>query len=176
MALIQLETFRDAGTVTVVIETPKGSRNKISYDEESNVFKLSKVLPEGSVFPYDFGFLPSTRGGDGDPMDVLVLLDAPVPMGCVVAARLIGVIEAKQQDTDGHKEPNHRLIAVAEHARTHEVVHELKDLRKGLIDEIEHFFVNYNEMEGRNFRPLRRSGSRRAMALARQGQARFKRG
>ena len=61
----------------VVVETPKGSRNKYAFDPRNRVFELKKVLPAGMVFPYDFGFLPSTKGGDGDPLDVLVLMDEP---------------------------------------------------------------------------------------------------
>ncbi|HTT82393.1 MAG TPA: inorganic diphosphatase, partial [Rhizomicrobium sp.] len=153
----ELETFRDEkGTVAVIVETPKGSRNKISYKE--GVFQLSGVLPEGSIFPYDFGFLPSTNGDDGDPLDVLVLLDESVPMGCMVEARLIGVIEAEQKEPGHETERNDRLIAVATHAHTHQHVHKLEDLRPGLIDEIEHFFVGYNEVKGKQFRPVGRGG------------------
>lgn len=67
----------DKHLVIVVIETPKGSRNKYAYDPKEHIFELKKVLPAGMAFPYDFGFVPSTRGGDGDPLDVLVLMDEP---------------------------------------------------------------------------------------------------
>jgi inorganic pyrophosphatase len=169
--LLRLETFRGDDAVAVVIETPKGSRNKLSYKE--GVFQLSGVLPEGSVFPYDFGFLPSTKGGDGDPLDVLVLLDESVPMGCVVEARLIGVIEAEQKEKNGEVERNDRLIAVATHAHTHKHIHKLDDLRPGLMDEIEHFFIGYNEIKGKEFRPLRRGGPDKAREVAKKGRERF---
>ena len=78
----------NTGLVNVVIDTPKGSRNKYKYDEKSGLFRLSKVLPLGAVFPYDFGFIPATRGGDGSPMDVLVLMEEPTFAGCVVPVRL----------------------------------------------------------------------------------------
>src|SRR6185437_12740388 len=68
---------RNSDGVTVIIETPKGHRNKFKYDEQQNVFKLSGVLPVGSSFPYDFGFIPSTKAPDGDPIDVLLLMDEP---------------------------------------------------------------------------------------------------
>ena len=80
--------------IEVVIETPKGSRNKFKYDPTTRRLKLSKVLPEGMVFPYDFGFVPATKGPDGDPIDVLVLLDEPTFPGCLVECRLIGILEA----------------------------------------------------------------------------------
>src|SRR5688500_10091266 len=79
---------RDEDAWNVIIETPKGSRNKYKYDEQRGLFKLRKMLPLGSIFPFDFGFLPSTRGADGDPLDVLVLMDAPTFPGCVVLVRL----------------------------------------------------------------------------------------
>src|SRR5947209_380551 len=81
----------DKQLVRVVIETPKGSRNKFAFNEEERVFELKKVLPSGMVFPYDFGFLPSTKAEDGDPLDVLVLMDEPAFPGCVLACRVIGV-------------------------------------------------------------------------------------
>jgi inorganic pyrophosphatase len=97
----------------VVVDTPKGSRNKYKLDERDGQWRLSKVLPQGMSFPYDFGFVPSTRGEDGDPVDVLILADEPSFPGCVVAARLIGVLEAEQ--TEGRKTVrNDRLVAVVE--------------------------------------------------------------
>src|SRR6478752_3252537 len=88
----------DKHTVRVVIETPKGSRNKYAFDSEDRTFSLKKVLPAGMGFPYDFGFVPSTLAEDGDPVDVLVLMDEPAFAGCVLECRLIGVIEGEQKD------------------------------------------------------------------------------
>src|SRR5205085_2446067 len=84
----------------VVIETPKGSRNKYKFSQKLGMFMLKGVLPEGMSFPYDFGFLPATLGEDGDPLDVLLLMDQPAFCGCVVPARMIGVIEAEQTERD----------------------------------------------------------------------------
>jgi inorganic pyrophosphatase len=102
-----------------VIETPKGSPNKYDYDDACAAFRLAEVMPKGSYFPYDFGFIPSTVGDDGDPLDVLVFMDDPAPVGCVLTIRLIGAIEAKQQEKGGDWERNDRLLAVATHAHTH---------------------------------------------------------
>ena len=90
-----------SGLVNVVVEAPRGSRNKYKYDERHGLFRLSKVLPLGACFPYDFGFIPSTRAEDGDPVDVLVLTEEPAFAGCVLPVRLLGVIEAEQ--TEGGK-------------------------------------------------------------------------
>src|SRR4051812_15075878 len=100
-------------TISVTIETPRGSRNKFKYEPAKKVYSLSKILPEGMVFPYDFGFVPATKGDDGDPLDVLVLTDEPLFPGCVVECRLIGVIELTQEEA-GKKERNDRLIAAAQ--------------------------------------------------------------
>ncbi len=80
----------------VVIETPKGSRNKFAFNADDHIFELKKVLPAGMAFPYDFGFVPSTEADDGDPVDVLVLMDEPAFPGCVLKCRPIGVIQGEQ--------------------------------------------------------------------------------
>jgi inorganic pyrophosphatase len=160
----------------VIIETPQGSRNKFNYDEELALFKLGGVLPAGAVFPFDFGFVPSTTGGDGDPLDVLVLMDEAAFTGCLVETRLLGVIEAEQTEEDGETTRNDRLIAIADNARNHREVHSLDQLNANLVDEIEHFFVSYNEMKGKQFRPLGRHGTQHAERLIEEGMRRFRAG
>src|SRR5688572_27457334 len=98
-SLIELATRdRETGDVAVVVETPKGSHNKYKYDPDCRAFRLGAVIAEGLAFPHDFGFIPSTLGEDGDPLDVLLFLDHGVPQGCVVTARLIGVLEVRQRE------------------------------------------------------------------------------
>jgi len=174
MNLLRLDAWdRQSGMLNVVIETSKGSRNKLKYNPEQGLLELSKVLPRGLVFPFDFGFIPSTKGDDGDPLDVLLLLDEPVPAGCKVPARLIGVLEAEQTE-DGETERNDRLIAVAEDSHEHRDLRSLKDLNERLVQEIEHFFVSYNEMAGKQFKPLARNGPSRAQKLVKQAVKRFR--
>jgi inorganic pyrophosphatase len=148
----------------VVIETPKGSPNKLAFESRYGTFVLKGVLPAGAVFPFDFGFVPSTRAEDGDPLDVLVLMDAPVFPGCIVPSRLIGVIEAEQTE-DGKTERNDRLLAVAANSATHRSIHKLSDLSQDLVAQIEHFFVSYNEAKGKRFKVRRQSGRRHALVL-----------
>ena len=100
---------KKTGAVNVVIETPRNCRNKFKFDEKLGLFRLNSVLPAGSVFPFDFGYVPGTKADDGDPVDVLLWLDEPVFTGCVVRARLIGVLEAEQ--TEGRKTRAQRSIA-----------------------------------------------------------------
>ena len=110
-----------------IIETPKGSRNKFDYDPESNLFKLGGLLPEGMMFPFDFGFIPSTLGDDGDPLDIMVLMDAPAHVGCLMEVRIIGIIEAEQTE-DGKTESNDRLLGVAVHSYNHAGLESINDV------------------------------------------------
>jgi len=156
----------ETGALNVIIETPKNCRNKYAFDEDLGVFVLKGVLAAGHVFPFDFGFIPQTLGGDGDPLDVLVLMDEPAFPGCLVPSRLIGVIEAEQTERDGKIERNDRLIAVSSRSRTHSHVKSINDLNDALVEEIEHFFISYNEVKGKEFKPLGRFGARKAKSLA----------
>lgn len=164
-----LEAFdRKTNELNVVIESPRGCRNKYTFDEKRGLFYLSGILPPGASFPFDFGFVPATLGGDGDPLDVLVLMDEPAFTGCLVPSRLIGVIEAEQTEK-GKTMRNDRLIAVAANSHTHTHIRSLNDLIKTLVEQIEHFFVSYNEAKGKKFKPLGRFGARRAMQVVKDG-------
>src|ERR1700704_4369334 len=166
----------ESGDLRIVIETPKGSRNKYKYDPECDCLELATVLPEGMIFPYDFGFIPSTIGEDGDPLDVLVLMDAPDVPGCVIRGRLIGVIKARQREQE-QKEwiRNDRLIAVACHAQTHQDEKSVKDLRPQLCEEITAFFIEYNKERNREFEQLDLGGPRKALKVVKEGALAFAR-
>lgn len=140
-------------TVDVIIDTPRGSRNKYKHDKKLGAFRLSGVLPAGHSFPYDFGSVPGTKGGDGDAVDVLVLMDEPAFVGCHVKCRLIGGIRAEQTERDGSVERNDRLLAVAVRSIEYAPVEQISDLTEELLDQIEHFFVSYNEPKGKKFTP-----------------------
>jgi len=96
LAAIANDWKRKKRECKAIIETPKGRRNKFDYDPKSRLFQLGGLLPEGLAFPFDFGFIPSTLGDDGDPLDVMVLMDEPAHVGCLLDIRIIGVIEAVQ--------------------------------------------------------------------------------
>lgn len=165
----------ESGDLNAVVETVAGSRNKFAYDAELGLFRLKGVLPAGASFPFDFGFVPSTKGDDGDPLDVLLLMDEPAFAGCLVSARLLGVITAQQRERDGTVEQNDRLIAVASDSHTHEGVRTLGDLSPNLLDEIEHFFVSYNQVRGKKFTPTGRKGPKAARTIVEEGARRFAR-
>jgi|SRR4051812_13884739 inorganic pyrophosphatase len=140
-------------TIDVIIETPKGSRNKYAFDEDSKAFKLKKTLPTGAAFPFDFGMIPGTKGEDGDPLDVLVIMDEPTYPGVIVESRIIGALKAKQTERDNKTMRNDRLIAVAVESNMYKLLKEIRDLNKHVRDEIEQFFISYNELAGKKFKP-----------------------
>ncbi len=158
------ESAEHRPSLDVVIETPKGSRNKFKFDEKSKRFRLSKVLPEGMMFPYDFGFVPGTRAEDGDPLDVLVLMDEPTFPGCFVECTLVGVIEAEQEEK-GSANRNDRLIAVANASQTYAEVRDLADLNPAIVRQIEGFFVNYQTLRNVRYTILDRKGAAAARAI-----------
>lgn len=165
----------ESGNLNAIVDTTKGHRNKFTFDADLGLFKLSGVLPAGATFPFDFGFVPSTLGGDGDPLDVLLVMDESAFVGCRVPARPIGVITARQTERDGTIEQNDRLIAVAADSKTHDDIRSLDDLNTTMLDELEHFFVSYNEVKGKRFEPTGRKGPRAATSLVRHGEAAFAR-
>lgn len=174
--MIKLDAFdKESGHLNAIIDTPKGSRNKFEYDERLGLFKLGGTLPVGSVFPFDFGYIPSTRGDDGDGLDILVLMDEPAFTGCLVPAKLIGVITAEQTE-DKKTMRNDRLIGVAADSRNHSHVRFLGDLNSNLTHEIERFFISYNETKGKQFKVLDRLGPERAKALVEAGRKKFRLG
>jgi inorganic pyrophosphatase len=124
--------------IQVVIETPKGSRNKYAFDAKQKIFELKKVLPAGMAFPYDFGFIPRTQAEDGDPTDVLVLMDEPAFPGCLLKCRLIGIIEGEQGDKK-HKERNDRVVAVEKENHSFADIRRIEDLGKTFVRELERF-------------------------------------
>ena len=154
---------RKTNELDIIIDTPKGSRNKYEFDEKRSRLKLSGMLTVGSVFPFDSGFIPDTVGGDGDPLDVLLLMDEPAFPGCLVAARLIGVVKANQTEK-GKTNRNDRLIAVATDSVAHSHVRSLNDVNKSLVDQIEHF-SSYNQIKGKKIEPLSPRGSNKSMAV-----------
>jgi inorganic pyrophosphatase len=150
---LQAHDADDKETIQVIIETPKGSRNKFAFDPHQRVFELKKVLPAGMTFPHDFGFIPSTRAEDGDPVDVLVLMDEPAYPGCLIKCRAVGVIEGEQ----GKKkqwERNDRIVATELQNHIYAHVRHVDDLGKKFVKELEDFFVNYHELSGKQYRVL----------------------
>ena len=153
----------EKNNVNVVIETPQGSHIKYKYENGS--FKLHKYMPSGTCFPYDFGFLPHTRGGEGDPLDVLVLNDFPSTVGCIIECRLIGVLIAKQKDKGNKFNSNDRFIAVPVTSHRYADVNSIQDLGDTFLKDIINFFTHYNAMQEREFKLLAVKGSDEAIKI-----------
>jgi inorganic pyrophosphatase len=168
--LSALPTRLDTGKFTcrAIIETPKGFRNKFDYDPDSGLFKLGGLLPEGMIFPFDFGFIPSTLGDDGDPLDILVLMDAPAHVGCLIDVRIIGIIKAEQTQ-NGKAESNDRLLGVAVHSYNHENLESISDVSSTLLDQLEEFFISYNKQRGKKFKVTGTGGPRKAIGFLKAG-------
>jgi inorganic pyrophosphatase len=165
---LELPTRKD-GLVVVVIETPRGSGNKLKFDEELGTYRLDRVLPAGLAFPFDFGFVPRTAAEDGDPLDAIVLVDAPTFPGCVVLARVIGIVEVEQRDGGaGPWKRNDRLIAVAGGPKGHASMHSLRDVDSFRLDSIGAFFATYHGLDGDGVRVIGRAGARAADAAIRR--------
>ncbi len=152
--------------INAIVETPKGSRNKYAYDEKTDIVKLKKALPAGMIFPFDFGFIPSTIAEDGDPMDILVLTDAPTFPGCLVEAKVLGIIKV-EQEKKGEKVRNDRVIAVQLDSRLYSSADSIDDLPDGLVKEIINFFASYNNVSEDVFNHLENGGPGIAIELIR---------
>jgi len=153
--------------INVIIETPKGNGNKYSYDAANGLYKLRKVLPEGMVFPYHFGFIPGTQGADGDPLDVLLMMDEPAYPGILVESRILGIIVASQKES-GKTVRNDRIIATSKISKRYARIRRLKDIEPYRLDEIIQFFINYNAIEGRKFAPKSFGSASRALEIIRR--------
>ena len=158
--------------INVIIDTPRGSRNKYKYDETLGIFRLSRVLPAGMQFPYDFGSVPRTTADDGDALDVLVLMDAPTFPGCLVTVRMLGMLRATQREKSKTIR-NDRLIAVAETPVNRPDIDSFDDLDDHLLAEIEHFFISYNRAHKRLFTPTGRLGQKAAEKTLRKAMRAF---
>jgi inorganic pyrophosphatase len=158
----------DKATCRAIIETPKGSRNKFDYDPESNLFLLGGLLPAGMMFPFDFGFVPSTKGEDGDPVDVMVLMDAPAHVGCLIDVRIIGIIDAEQTQ-DGQTEKNSRILGAAIHSYEHQNLITISDVSKHVLSQVEEFFVSYNKQRGKKFKITDTGGPKKALRYLKSG-------
>ncbi|RFS26644.1 inorganic diphosphatase [Chitinophaga silvatica] len=149
-----------------IIETPKGSSMKYDYNPEIHLFELSKILPAGMVFPYDFGFIPETKGEDGDPLDVIIISEFHSFTGCVLPCRIIGAIEAQQSTHRKGKEVfirNDRYIAIPVSSSIFEKVKNITDLPKKIMFELAMFFEDYNKIEDKMFIPQANIKSKKAI-------------
>ena len=142
--------IRADGSINVVVETPRGSEAKFKHDPETGAMMLSRPLPSGIVYPYDWGFIPSTHMSDGDPLDAMILWDGTGFPGLIVASRLIGVLRVEQRSlASGGRERNDRVFALPVKAPRSEQVRSIFDLPERVRLELEQFFQNVVAFEGK---------------------------
>ncbi len=152
-------------TITAIVETPKGSAQKYDYDQKNKWFKLRKIMPAGMVFPFDFGFIPNTKGEDGDPLDIIIISELKSFPGCAMDCRIIGGIVAKQTEKDKRVVRNDRFLAIPEASQMFAEVKSINDLPKDIIKQLEDFFINYNDEAGKKFKPLKNIDAKEAYKI-----------
>jgi inorganic pyrophosphatase len=166
--LDRLPARDEDGNVLVVVEAPRGARVKTKWDEKLQAITLGRPLPLGVEYPYDWGFVPSTKAPDGDPIDALVLHDSATFPGVVIPSVLIGVIRLTQKNDKNKRERNDRLIAVPADAPRWESVRNASDLPLRTRRELEQFFVTITTFTEKDVQILGWSGPREAEKLLRQ--------
>ena len=154
--------------VNAVIEIPRGQTNKYEYDKELQVFRLDRNLYSPVHYPGDYGFIPSTLSDDGDPLDVLVLVDAPSFTGCVMTVRPIGALMMLDQGSEDEK-----ILAVGLHNPIYKEVRDYEELYPHLLREIEHFFSIYKELEAKTTRIVGWKDAVRAREIISECQTRY---
>ena len=132
------------------------------------MFELDKTLSYGFSFPFEFGFVPSTIAGDGDPLDALVLSDVATFPGCLVLGHVLGVLQAEQRDGE-QVNRNDRLVAIPLSAKSQEPMIPIKTFDKALISQMTNFFIFYNEMQGKKFKSRGFGSCQRAVDLVERG-------
>ena len=148
--LLKLPTWADDEHVFAVVETPRGSTCKLELDPDLRVFTLAKPLMAGLSYPYDWGFIPSTKAEDGDPLDVLIIHDAQTYPGVVLKCRPVGVLEVEQR-SGGKKERNDRVFAVPDRSPLETDLKDIRHLPSRACEELEEFFRATNALENKNW-------------------------
>lgn len=160
MKVKNIQSYKN-DVIHVVVETPQYSSNKYAYDPELKTFNVQKTLA-GNAFPFDFGFVPNTLCDDGDPIGALVLMEGQTYPGCVLAARLVGILEATETEENHKPVRNDRLIAVSIESRLYDEITDVNELDENTVNKIEEFFIRYNKQEGKVFKPLRWNNAKAA--------------
>jgi inorganic pyrophosphatase len=164
--LLRLPAYDESGALHVVVETAGGSRNKLKYSPRLRTFTLSRPLVLGIAYPFDWGFVPSTRAADGDPVDAMILSDAATHPGVVVCCRPLGVLQVEQNAKTGGRERNDRIVAEPVAARR-----PTSALTDRVRRELEAFFVAATTCEGKDLRLLGWGDVPAAEALLRDASA-----
>lgn len=168
MGIESLAAFTPHGALNAVVETPRGSAIKIKFDQQAGVFALSRPLPAGVVYPFDWGFVPGTRAADGDPVDIMLPWDCTGYPGLLVPCRAVGLLRVEQNSADGRsRQRNDRLLGVPQTAARLARVGTAADLGERLLKELEAFFIAAVQFEQKDPRVLGWGGPEEAEAFVR---------
>lgn len=171
---LTLPSHGEDGVLRVVVETPRGSQVKLKYEPSLQAFALSRPLVLGLHYPHDWGFVPSTRAEDGDPLDAMVLFDAATFPGVVIPCRPIGVIELSQRSRKtGKRERNDRVLTVPAIRRRGIALDHVDAIAKEERQELEAFFMSAVLFEGKEARVLGWRGPSAAEKLIRKAKRAF---
>lgn len=162
-----LPAFQPDGSVNVIVESPRGSAVKFKYEASDGVFAVSRPLPLGLTYPFDWGFIPSTHAADGDPVDALVVWDGSSYPGVVIRCRLIGILKVEQSNPESKsRERNDRVVALPVRAPRHDDIRSTSDLSGRTRAEIEQFFLHATAFEGKEVKLLGWGGPTEAKRVA----------
>jgi inorganic pyrophosphatase len=164
--LTELAPFDDDDNLQVIVESPRGSTLKLKYDPKNSVFTISRALPVGLAYPFDWGFIPGTRADDGDPVDALVVHESPTYPGVLLTCRILGMVSLSQVQ-DGKREQNDRVIALPAWSNSIGDVKDFNDLPKPLRQQMEQFFVNNTFFTGKKIKLEGWQGRRAAERMIR---------
>jgi inorganic pyrophosphatase len=151
-----------ASTVRMIVDTPRRSRIKYKLEESTGLYIVDRILPPGLCFPFNFGFVPNTKAADGDAVDMILVVDENLPVGCAVDCSVIGVIEAEQTE-NGSTYRNDRVVAVSWKDAT--APQNAGELPKDFVVDVERFFATYHEADGNEFKVLRLNDAVQAQKL-----------
>ena len=149
MDLTRLGPYDEHGALRVVIESPRGASLKFAYQPSLELFAVARALPLGVVYPFDWGFVPGTRGDDGDPLDAMVLHDFATSPGMLLTCRILGMVEVAQRERSGKPEINNRIIATPAWHTPLQQFAEARDLPPAARGQLEQFFVTAAETTGK---------------------------
>lgn len=155
--------------VNMIVEIPKGRRNKFELDKETGLIKLDRYLYSSSVYPGDYGFIPQTLAEDGDPLDILAMVNEPTFSGCLIEARVVGMFRMKDKGANDFK-----VLCVPNADPLFHHILKLEDVPPHFLREVEHFFATYKQLEGIHTESLGWVSAEEGTAVVRSSVERFR--
>lgn len=154
--------------VNAIVEIPKGRRSKFELDKETGLFRLDRYLYSSSHYPGDYGFIPQTLAEDGDPLDILVMVNEPTFSGCLIETRVVGLFRMKDRGANDYK-----VFGVPNSDPLFAEIRELENTPIHFLREVEHFFATYKQLEGVKIETLGWSSAESATAEVRTSVDRY---